>query len=506
MPPTGTTAAATDAPPRRLAAAVDALLPERGLRLRRLPGEVCLTTRRAFAPAVEPSDELLDEIARCLAGAPSTLIIARLRLEPGESGTPPMNCAGCGEPTAGARADAALGENAGLVVEDLPATWCRRCGVVTLRDAVTELRQRLEGFSGAPAGPAVPSLVYETPQRPRSIQLEVSTRCNLTCAYCSHRHLETKRFLPLEDFLERLERIDFGPIRNVDFTGLGEPVLHPELPEMVRAVRRLAPGADLRVVTNGTVLTAKRFVPLIEAGLSSFAFSIDSLDPERFARSRGGARVQPVLDHLEALVAHRRETGGAAPQIKIKAVLIEEPYAEAEELLAYSAKLGLAMPHFSRIDPREPAQGHYQEEWLGEGWAGDDAFPVWAEERWRELGGEELAEAPAAGEDDEVLHPAIGPPPGLCRWAVDAAYLTIDGGCLSCCETMIDLPRRSLGSLADATLSELWTGDLLWAYRLPLALGWLPAGCVGCPLAPAEGRALAELEAAPECGSGSGAS
>jgi len=64
------------------------------------------------------------------------------------------------------------------------------------------------------------------------------------------------------------------------------------------------------------------------------------------------------------------------------------------------------------------------------------------------------------------------------------------GGCLSCCEQMIDLPRQTFGSLAGATLRELWAGDLLWGYRLPLSLGLLPRGCVGCPKAPPLGRPL----------------
>ncbi|MCB1058520.1 MAG: radical SAM protein [Acidobacteria bacterium] len=485
--------AATEAPPRWLAAAVDVRVPERGLRLRRLPGQVCLSSRQAVAPAAEPSDELRAEITRCLAGSPTTLLIARLA--PGADEANGERCTACAAPLREARADVALGESSGLVVEGLPAAWCAACGIVTLRDAARELHHRLDGFAGTAEGPAVPSLVYETPRRPRSIQLEVSTRCNLTCAYCSHRHLETKRFLDLDDFEARLDRIDFRPIRNVDFTGLGEPVLHPQLPEMVRAVRRRAPEADLRVVTNGTVLTAKRFAPLLAAGLSSVAVSIDSLDAERFARSRGGARLAPVLENLESLIAHRATLGGSVPRVKIKAVLVDEPYAEAERILAYSARLGLSMPHFSRIDPRAPAQDRYEESWLDEGWQGDEAFPRWAEERWRALGGAESAEAPPMGAGDEVLHPAIGPPPQLCRWAVDAAYLTIDGGFLSCCETMIDLPRRHLASLDDAPLSELWTGDLLWAYRLPLALGLLPAGCVGCPLAPLGARPLTELQA-----------
>ncbi|NUN51870.1 MAG: GHKL domain-containing protein [Planctomycetaceae bacterium] len=52
------------------------------------------------------------------------------------------------------------------------------------------------------------------------------------------------------------------------------------------------------MVTNGTALTPKRFEPLCAAGITSIAFSIDSLDPERFARARQGARLEQVLANL----------------------------------------------------------------------------------------------------------------------------------------------------------------------------------------------------------------
>ncbi|MDY7091530.1 MAG: radical SAM protein [Acidobacteriota bacterium] len=483
--------AATGASEHRLPAPVDLLVPERGLRLRHLPGQVCLASRRAFAPAVSPDEGLLEDIARCLAGDPSHFLVARLRPTGGEA--PP--CAGCSTPTIALSVDAALGEASGLVVEGLSARWCRSCGELLLPDAVEQLRPRLEGFEGAAGGEAVPSLIYETPGHPRSVQLEVSTRCNLTCSYCSHRHLESKRFQPFEEFLRHLDGIDFHRVRNVDFTGLGEPVLHPRLPDMVREVRRRAPRAEVRVVTNGTVFDARRFEPLCAAGITSIAFSLDSLDPQRFAHQRGGTALQPVLDNLEALVEHRRRQNLDHLRIKIKAVLVDDPYADAEALLSYSAHLGLRMPHFSCIDPRSTAQESYDETWLEEGWdGGDEAFLRWSEDRWRQLTGE--APIPASPvlspEHDEILHPAIGPPPELCRWAVDAAYLTIDGSSLTCCEAMIDLPRRPLAQLDGSSLAELWIGDLLWGYRLPLALGWLPPGCVGCPQAPAHGRPLTE--------------
>src|SRR5581483_4656190 len=122
---------------------------------------------------------------------------------------------------------------------------------------------------------------------------------NLTCPYCSHSELPEKGSLSLERFRALLGRVDPLQVESFDFTGLGEPLLNRELPAMIDEVRRRNPEAQIRVVTNGTLLAPRRYEPLCEAGVTSIAVSIDSLEPERFARSRRGAALAPVLANLE---------------------------------------------------------------------------------------------------------------------------------------------------------------------------------------------------------------
>ena len=55
---------------------------------------------------------------------------------------------------------------------------------------------------------------------------------------------------------------------------------------------------------------------------------------------------------------------------------------------------------------------------------------------------------------------------------------------------MIDVPRVEWGTLRTTPLADLWTGPLLWGYRLPLSLGVAPAPCVGCSWAPHESVAV----------------
>jgi hypothetical protein len=485
-------------------APVDLVFRRAGVRLRHIPGRVDLASRAAAAPPVEPIESLAEDIQAALSGTRPRLTI--LKAEPvanqDQGAVPARPCPGCAGQMAPALLDCALGDAAGLVVERVAGYWCWPCRTATIPEEGTELRRRLLIWQSERTGTPVPSFVYDTPPHPRSLQFEVTTRCNLRCGYCSHRHLPEKRDQSLDDFQRMLGRINFTGVENVDFTGLGEAPLHRALPAMIAEIRARAARAEIRIVSNGTALRPDRFIPLIEAGATSIAVSIDSLDHARFARRRRGARLDSVLANIDAMLRFRDERGLDRPRIKVKAVLTDDVYQEADSLLVYSARAGLDMPHFSTLDRRAVAASGYDAEWRAA--ALDEArptaaFDLWTIGRWFELTGRRPG--PEATPSDEALvaampgagfrHPQLEQQRSVCRWAVDACFIALDGSLLSCCETMIDRPRHAFADLAQAPLAELWTGELLWGYRLPLALGMLPMGCVGCAQAPSDGRPIA---------------
>ena len=247
----------------------------------------------------------------CVAGTPPPLTV--LKAWPGPAGErrpdPDRHCAGCGEPYDPAVLDLALGDHAGLVVERVTGSFCWACGVGVIPDDGLELRERLTQLDTGADGTRTPSLLYDTPGHPSCLQLEVTTRCNLRCAYCSNRMLPRRSDVPLARIKECLDQIDMRQVDDIDFTGLGEPSLHHDLPAIISEVKRRGDPWDIRMVSNGLALTPRRFEPLCEAGLTSVSFSVDSLDPQRFARARSGASLRRVLDNIEALVAYRAKNG-----------------------------------------------------------------------------------------------------------------------------------------------------------------------------------------------------
>lgn len=156
----------------------------------------------------------------------------------------------------------------------------------------------------------------------RDLRVSVTDRCNFRCPYCMPREVfgADHAFLPRTELLTfeeiaRLVRVCAGlGVTKVRLTG-GEPLLRRDLEDLVRLVSAVPGIDDVALTTNGSLL-AGRAAALREAGLQRVTVSLDSLEPEVFARL-GDTRVplQQVLDGIEAA-----RTAGLLP-VKLNAVL-----------------------------------------------------------------------------------------------------------------------------------------------------------------------------------------
>lgn len=141
----------------------------------------------------------------------------------------------------------------------------------------------------------------------RDLRISVMDRCNFRCPYCMPESTfpEDFRFLPASerldfDEIERLVRasVPLG-VTKLRLTG-GEPLLRPNLPELIARLTRIDGIEDVALTTNG-VLLPRQAEALRKAGLKRVTVSIDALDPEAFARMSGGrGSVEAVLAGIEA--------------------------------------------------------------------------------------------------------------------------------------------------------------------------------------------------------------
>jgi cyclic pyranopterin phosphate synthase len=154
------------------------------------------------------------------------------------------------------------------------------------------------------------------------LRISVMDRCNFRCPYCMPR----QTFHDGYRFLRGSERLDFEEIvrvaraaaalgvRKLRLTG-GEPLLRAGLAELVGELSMIEGIEDLALTTNG-VLLAQHAAELKGNGLRRVTVSLDSLDPEVFARMSGGfGGLEQVLDGIAASL-----DAGLAP-VKVNVVV-----------------------------------------------------------------------------------------------------------------------------------------------------------------------------------------
>jgi MoaA/NifB/PqqE/SkfB family radical SAM enzyme len=121
-------------------------------------------------------------------------------------------------------------------------------------------------------------------------------RCNLSCTYCNE-YDDFSKPVSLDVILRRLELLGNLKTGVITLSG-GEPLLHPDLDEIIRGIRRHATLAGM--ITNGYLLTAERVRRLNDAGLDYLQISIDNVMPDDVSK-----KSLKVLDKkLQILAEH----------------------------------------------------------------------------------------------------------------------------------------------------------------------------------------------------------
>jgi MoaA/NifB/PqqE/SkfB family radical SAM enzyme len=185
-------------------------------------------------------------------------------------------------------------------------------------------------------------------------------RCNLSCAYCNE-YDKVSDPVPTAEMLRRISLLAKMGTGIITISG-GEPLLHPELDEIIRAIR--SHRAIATIITNGYLLTPERIQRLNRAGLEHLQISIDNVMPDEVSK-----KSLKVLDRkLEMLAEH------AHFDVNINSVL-GGGMAHPEDALTitrralelgFETTVGIIHDHTGQLEPLKPNERAVYDQILAE--------------------------------------------------------------------------------------------------------------------------------------------
>ncbi len=116
--------------------------------------------------------------------------------------------------------------------------------------------------------------------RPVLAQMIPTRRCNIACAYCNE-YDHVSQPVPLDELVRRVDKLADLGVSIITMSG-GEPLLHPELDDLLRHVRRR--GVIASLITNGYFMVPERIKRLNDAGLEYVQISIDNISPDETSK------------------------------------------------------------------------------------------------------------------------------------------------------------------------------------------------------------------------------
>ena len=217
---------------------------------------------------------------------------------------------------------------------------------MTLKDLISFLPRYLERRLAALRDRAIPGK-FPLKRRWRLLQVESAIACNLNCVMCPWRkiakNVENRGLMPPEVW--NAIRPHLSEIKSIDFTGGGEPLLQPKLPEWIAEAK--AAGCETGFLSNGLLLDKAKLQQVLAAGLDWICISIDGADARMYETIRIGSNFERVCENV-ANIAELRT--GNVPKTMINFVLMDLNIHQMEEMVRLTARLRVDQINFKQCD------------------------------------------------------------------------------------------------------------------------------------------------------------
>lgn len=320
---------------------------------------------------------------------------------------------------------------------------------------------------------AVQIPLIETPLAlPSFLQIEPVGQCNLQCRMCPVTFRNDApangrpAFMRFDHFIAIMEQ--FPHLKELHLQGMGEPMMHPQLFEMVTyAVRR---GVTVTTNSNLTLMSERRAEQCVTSGLSVLHISFDGATAGTYEDIRQGAKFERVVENIHKLSRAKIRLVRDTPLLRLVVVVMRRNLEELPDLVRLAHQWSIPsvfVQHLSQefgessaLPRYEPVQAFVQKETL----MGEDTDRI---ERYFQA-----ARSAAAELAVELRLPRVRQISGArrraarhaCDWPWSGAYVTYQGYAIPCC--MIATPDRlHMGNMIEQGVETIWNGSQYQAFR-----------------------------------------
>ena len=197
---------------------------------------------------------------------------------------------------------------------------------------------------------------------PLHMQFELTNYCNLRCPVCATGAKILKRHaMPIDVDVFRRTMDTVGPyLLTASLWGWGEPLLHPHLGEILRAIQKYPIFTMLS--TNGQNLNDERIVQtLLDAPPTHLIVAIDGLDNVTNSQYRVGAKLEPILAGVRRLAELKRQRQQTLPVLHMRFIVMKHNQSQVAQLEEFATRHGfdfLSYRTLSIIDAPQSMQTH----------------------------------------------------------------------------------------------------------------------------------------------------
>ncbi len=328
------------------------------------------------------------------------------------------------------------------------------------------------------------------------VYIEPTNQCNLDCRTCMRNAWDERPGCMSAEIFQRIlaDLAAFSPLPMVFFGGYGEPLAHPQILPMIRAVKAL--GVRVEMITNGTLLDAATASGLVQEGLDRLWVSLDGATPEGYLDVRLGDLLPRVTGNLERLKEIRRRANSDTPSLGIAFVAMKRNIHELPEVIRLGRRLGADMFSISNVLAHTPelreeslyARSYYEADMPASEWSPLVELPRMEVNEWTAPA---LAEALKGRVSMQIAGQTIRQGASTCPFLEKRSLSVRWDGSVAACLPLLHthtaflqnkdrtVTTHTFGNVLEQPLEAIWRSEAFQAFRERLwAFDFSP--CVTC--------------------------